>query len=167
MMYNASVNATFKYNIALAKNVLSIDGATVAIDLIAVDNNVFHILYNNKSFLADIIEVNKADKYCLVKINGNIYRVEIKDKYDELLHQLGMDNIDKNKVNDIKAPMPGLVLKILVNEGDILKKGDSLFILEAMKMENIIKSPGDATVKSIKAQSGDKVEKNQPIIIFE
>jgi biotin carboxyl carrier protein len=59
-----------------------------------------------------------------------------------------------------------LVLSVLVKEGDEVKKGDNLFVLEAMKMENIIKSPADVTIKSIKIKPSDKVEKNQVLIQF-
>ncbi|MDB5143897.1 MAG: gcdC, partial [Mucilaginibacter sp.] len=70
------------------------------------------------------------------------------------------------KVSEIKAPMPGLVLKLFVSEGTEVKKGDNLFILEAMKMENIIKSPADVTVKTVKIKPGDKVEKGQVLLTF-
>jgi biotin carboxyl carrier protein len=69
-------------------------------------------------------------------------------------------------VSEIKAPMPGLVLNIMVQEGDEVKKGDNLMILEAMKMENSIKSPIDGTVKNLKVATGDKLEKNQVMITF-
>ncbi|HEY9195548.1 MAG TPA: acetyl-CoA carboxylase biotin carboxyl carrier protein subunit, partial [Mucilaginibacter sp.] len=70
------------------------------------------------------------------------------------------------KVSEIKAPMPGLVLRIFVAEGDTVQKGDNLFVLEAMKMENIIKAPADVTVRKIKCKAGDKVEKGQILIEF-
>jgi len=88
----------------------------------------------------------------------------LKDKYDELLQQLGMDKMFAQKVNDLKAPMPGLVLDILVSEGQAIQKGDSLLILEAMKMENNLKATNDAVVKKIKVLKGDKVEKNTVLI---
>jgi biotin carboxyl carrier protein len=62
--------------------------------------------------------------------------------------------------------MPGLVLKVFVNKGDSIKKGDNLFVLEAMKMENIIKSPADVTVEKILIKPGDKVEKGQILMLF-
>jgi biotin carboxyl carrier protein len=62
--------------------------------------------------------------------------------------------------------MPGMVLKILITEGDQVKKGDALLVLEAMKMENIIKSPADGLVKKINAVQGTAVEKNQVLIQF-
>jgi biotin carboxyl carrier protein len=62
--------------------------------------------------------------------------------------------------------MPGLVLKVLVKDGDVIKKGDNLLVLEAMKMENSIKAPADATIKAVKITAGDKVEKNQVMILL-
>ena len=60
----------------------------------------------------------------------------------------------------------GLVIRILVAEGDEVEKGGNLFVLEAMKMENIIKAPADVKIKTIRVKSGDKVEKNQVVMIF-
>jgi biotin carboxyl carrier protein len=71
------------------------------------------------------------------------------------------------KVSEIKSPMPGLVLDILVKPGDVIKKGDQVLILEAMKMENILKSQTDATVKSVEIETGIAVEKGQVLIKFE
>jgi biotin carboxyl carrier protein len=62
--------------------------------------------------------------------------------------------------------MPGLVLKVFAAEGMEVKKGDNLFVLEAMKMENIIKAPADVVVKTIKIKPGDKVEKGQILMVF-
>ena len=77
-----------------------------------------------------------------------------------------MDALASKKVNEVKAPMPGMVLNILVQEGAEVKKGDALLVLEAMKMENIIKSPCDGTVKRVAATKGTAVEKNQLLIQF-
>jgi biotin carboxyl carrier protein len=79
---------------------------------------------------------------------------------------MGMDKLQGNAMNELKAPMPGMVLKIMVNAGDEVKKGDSLLVLEAMKMENNIKALGDGVVTAIPIKAGDKVEKNQVLIKF-
>ena len=78
-----------------------------------------------------------------------------------------MNNLTKSKINVLKAPMPGLVLKILIAEGQEIKKGDGLIVLEAMKMENIIKSSGDCTIKKINVVVKQAVEKNQVLMEFE
>jgi len=69
-------------------------------------------------------------------------------------------------MKEIKAPMPGLILDIKVAPGDVVKKGDVLVILEAMKMENSIKSPGDGMVKIVRVGLKQSVEKNQVLIQF-
>ena len=102
----------------------------------------------------------------VLKINSVKYAIDLKDKYDELLHSLGMDNIASAKINQVKAPMPGMVLNILVHEGNEVKKGDVLLVLEAMKMENMLKSPTDGVIKKIAVQKGNAVEKNQLLIQF-
>jgi biotin carboxyl carrier protein len=92
--------------------------------------------------------------------------MQITDQFDELLHQLGMDNLTTATISEIKAPMPGLVLRILASEGQEVQKGGNLLVLEAMKMENIIKAPANVMIKSVKINPGDKVEKNQVMMIF-
>ena len=69
-------------------------------------------------------------------------------------------------MTDLKAPMPGLVLQVLVKEGDEIRKGDNMLVLEAMKMENILKAPADCTIRTVKVNPGDKVEKNQVMIVL-
>ena len=100
----------------------------------------------------------------VLRINGRIYTTKAEDELDKLLAKLGMSAGSTAKLNHIKAPMPGLILQILVTEGQAIKKGDALLILEAMKMENIIKSPGEGVVKHIKVQQGAPVDKNQTLI---
>jgi biotin carboxyl carrier protein len=99
-------------------------------------------------------------------VNGTIYPVEVKDKFDLLLEKMGMNSNAGSKVNNIKAPMPGLIIDLKVKSGDTVKAGDALVILEAMKMENIIKASGEAVVKTVKVKKGDSVEKNQVLIEF-
>ena len=136
-------------------------------DVIQIKDNSFSIIKENKSYNVELLSVNKDEKRFFIKVNGLKYKLNIKDKYDELLHSLGMDNLISQKVGDIKAPMPGLVLDVSVSEGEEVKKGDTLLILEAMKMENVIKSPTDGVVKKISIKKGEAVEKNQLILNFE
>jgi biotin carboxyl carrier protein len=75
-----------------------------------------------------------------------------------------MDAGSAQKVGDLKAPMPGLVVDIPVKEGDVVKKGDTLVILEAMKMENALKAVGDAVVKKINVKKGQAVDKNTLLV---
>lgn len=136
-------------------------------DIIEVKNNSFHIIKDHRSYKVEVIKADFGEKKFLIRVNGNKYDLEVKDRFDELLHKLGLDKSDSNKINEIKAPMPGLVLKIMIEEGSKVKKGEPVLVLEAMKMENILKSPCDGIVKSCNAEKGKSVEKNEVLIRFE
>ncbi len=136
-------------------------------DIIEIRKGKFHILRNNHSYSGEIVEINTEEKMVTVKINHSIYHVTVKDKYDEMLHDLGLDNNNSKQAGDIKAPMPGLVLNVMVEPGQKIQKGDALIVLEAMKMENILKASADGEVKKIHVKKGDKVEKNQIMVKVE
>ena len=144
----------------------TVDEQLFKCDWLHVSENRYHVICNNKSYSIEIIESDYTNKEFLLKINGELVKASAKDEYDQLLHTLGMDTSLALKLNEIKAPMPGMVLDVIAQNGSVVNKGDSLLILEAMKMENIIKSPGDGLVKQIKIKKGDKVEKNQILITF-
>lgn len=164
-MYKVKVNDKFSFEVK-AKNEFTIDGNRFEGDVVKLGNNRFHIIRNNRSYTAELFDLNFEEKSCKVKVNGRVYDIGVIDQFDQLLHQLGMDQMAGQKVADLKAPMPGLVLQVLVNDGDSIKKGDNILVLEAMKMENILKAPADGTIKTVKVVPGYKVEKNQVMIVF-
>lgn len=169
-MYSITANGsnTYKTDLKLTNSLFegTLNGKLISGDFLKINDHQFHILYNSKSYSIDVIKLNSEEKSMTVKINSVKFNLTLKDKYDELLHNLGLDNLTTKKAADIKAPMPGMVLNILVKEGDVVKKGDTLIILEAMKMENSLKSPADGVIKKIVATKGTPVEKNQLLIQF-
>ncbi|RYG19056.1 MAG: acetyl-CoA carboxylase biotin carboxyl carrier protein subunit [Chitinophagaceae bacterium] len=165
-MHKVKVNDKFQFDIDKRGQEVLINEKPLHIDISDFGNSLSGVIYNNKSFNAEVVELNKAEKFCIIKVNGNSYKVNVEDQFDILLKQLGLDNLATNKVAEIKAPMPGLVLNVKVSEGEEIKKGDNLLILEAMKMENILKSSTDGIIKKILIKQGDKVEKNQILIQF-
>lgn len=136
-------------------------------DCIEIKNGQFHLLFKGRSLVADVVEVDSSEKVFVIRINNNSYRVQLKDRYDGLLQSLGMDALSSKKESEIKAPMPGRVLDVVVREGDRISKGDNVVVLEAMKMENVIKSPTDGVVKNVCVTKEEAVEKNQVLIAFE
>lgn len=157
-----------EHQIAFDKDFKSgtIDNTTFDWDVSKINERTFHVIKNHKSYNVELLKVNKEDKNFFIKVNGKKFKFAVKDKYDELLKSLGMDNMTAAKVANLKAPMPGLVINIAVEVGQTVQKGDALLILEAMKMENVIKSPTDGIIKSIAVNKGDTVEKNQVLLNF-
>lgn len=165
-MYHINVNKTKTFDINVDNNNISINNEDRDFSIAKVSENTYHVLSNNQSYNVELISLDTITKTAVLKVNGNKYECEIKDQFDDLLKSLGLDNLNNVKVNDIKAPMPGLVLKTLIEEGQEFKKGDNLLVLEAMKMENILKAPADGVAKKIKVKAGDKVEKNEVLILL-
>jgi biotin carboxyl carrier protein len=130
------------------------------------DNKLF-IIVNGKTFTAKCLAVDKITKQVDVLLNGQKYQLTIREPLDELLHSMGLDKVAGNTATNIKAPMPGLVLDVAVEPGSSVKKGDKVLVLEAMKMENIIKAGGDGIVARILVNKGETVDKNQVLIEFQ
>jgi len=164
-MYKATVNNK-TFDIETAEAGFLVNGENVAWDLVKINDTTFHILYQNKSYTAELVKTDRESKTFTFKINSRIYPVTLKDKFDLLLEKMGLNNTGGSKVNSVKAPMPGLIVDLKIQAGDSVKQGDALLVLEAMKMENILKSPGDGVVKNVKVKKGDSVEKGQVLVEF-
>lgn len=115
---------------------------------------------------AIIQEIDLARKKVKLLLAQKELTIEISDFMDEKMFSLGIDIKKLQKAKNIKAPMPGLILKTLVKEGQEVKPGEALFILEAMKMENVFKAPDELTINKILINEGDTVDKNQELITF-
>ncbi len=157
--YTTKVNNSAEFNIKKQQ----------VADLDAVKNseNTYHILQNNMPFSAKIVTSNFNKKSYTVKVNNNTYTVAISDATDQLIKDMGFTVGASKQVNEIKAPMPGLILDINVSVGDEIKEDDPLLILEAMKMENSILSPRNGIIKSVGVTKGDAVDKGVLLVEFE
>jgi len=165
-MLKIKINKRQVFEFKQENNQVFLNNELYEYDINKISDTEFHLLKNNKSYRIEVISLDKAAKTIKLKINGETIEAEIKNKLDELLEKLGMNKTSAAAVQDIKAPMPGLVIELKVEEGQEIKAGDPLIILEAMKMENIIKSPREGVIKSILVKKGQSVEKNQILIKF-
>ncbi|MFD2540967.1 acetyl-CoA carboxylase biotin carboxyl carrier protein subunit [Lacinutrix gracilariae] len=161
------MNTSYKVKVNNTTEIDITEKDALALDAIPTSSSSFHVLQNNNSYKAEIKEANFLDKTYKVKVNNNTYSVNIYNNLDSLIKQMGFEVGVGKKVNNIKAPMPGLILDINVQVGQEVKEDDALLILEAMKMENVLTSPRDGIIKSITATKGEAVEKNQLLIEFE
>ncbi len=159
MKYTGIVNEEFEFNFDQSN--------AQQWDIVAVGEQEFHVLNGHEATKAKVIESDFHSKSITVQVNGNTYQVQIKDEYDQLIKQLGLSASTSSKMKDLKAPMPGLVLDVVVQVGQQINKGDNLLILEAMKMENVIKSAGEGVVKSILVEKGKSVDKGEVLLEME
>ncbi|KGE89385.1 biotin/lipoyl-containing protein [Phaeodactylibacter xiamenensis] len=137
------------------------------LDIIPTADGNFHIIQDNLSYNAEVLGTNYNEKVFELKINGVIYEVKLEDEYDQLVKRLGLSVVTHQVVKDINAPMPGLVLEVSIEAGQEVEEGTPLLILEAMKMENVIKAPGTGVVKKVNVSKGEAVEKNHLLIEME
>ncbi len=127
----------------------------------------FHVLKDHRSFKTELQKSDFLKRNYSLKINSHTYDVKIFNELDLLIEDMGLSLASASVVNDIKAPMPGLILDVQVKEGDEVKEGDYLLVLEAMKMENTLTAPRDGVVKSVTVKKGETVDKNQLLIEME
>ena len=156
------------YIVSVASEKVSLSADDVLnLDLSKVDDNKYHLLHNNKSYHLELISKDASSKKMTLSVNGNLHTIAIADEYDQMVEKMGLLATKSTKVNDIKAPMPGLIMEISVKEGEEIKEGDQLVVLSAMKMENILSAPNGGIVKSIEVKNDDAVEKGQILIVLE
>ncbi len=145
----------------------TVNGEPFEIDQYKVNDHTYHIIHNHVSYLVEINERIPDENKMIVRINNKKTEVSYKTDRDLLLESMGFESSSSQKMKDLKAPMPGLVVQVGVKVGDEVEKGDPLIILEAMKMENIIKASGSGKIKEILAKQGAAVEKNAVLIKFD
>ena len=132
-----------------------------------VNENTLHVLDNNSAFDVEIIHSNFLNKTITLSINGNIYDVKLEDEYDQQIKKMGLLAVTTQKLNEVKAPMPGLIVDVLVEVGQEVIEGTPLLVLSAMKMDNVILAQGEGVIKSVEVKKDDAVEKGQLIIEME
>jgi biotin carboxyl carrier protein len=102
-----------------------------------------------------------------VELSGNSYKVSSKSELDKLIETFSKNRSGSKIKNDILSPMPGGIVKINVKEGQSVRKGEVLLVLEAMKMENEIKALADCKIQKIMVEEKKSVEKGQLLMKLE
>lgn len=166
-MLQIKINNGEQFEVEEVNDIISVNGSQVAGDIQVLPNGLLSVIYNNKSYTAIVDKVDKKNKELTLRIDGTAYQVSIKEKMDLLLEEMGMDLKSLQKAEPVKAPMPGMILEILVKPGQEVVKGDGLIILEAMKMENVLKATADGKVKAINCKERAAVEKGVVLIEME
>jgi biotin carboxyl carrier protein len=144
------------------ENDLLVNGQRMLIDFRSVvGQSVYSLIVNGKSYEA---LVQPTEEGLEVLLHGQLFQVSIEDERQRRLRQsTGSTTVRRGEFH-LKAPMPGLIVTVHVREGQEIKTGDRMIVLESMKMQNEISSPTDGTVRTLRIKPGDNVDQNQVLL---
>lgn len=143
---------------------ITIDGQTLAVDFQSMAGQpVFSLIVDGRSYEA---YVYPTDAGLQVMLGGRLYLVAVEDERQRRLRQATHGPEVARGELLLKAPMPGLVVAIPVQDGQSVVRGDDLIILESMKMQNELKAPRDGLVSRIRVKTGDRVDQNQVLLVL-
>lgn len=144
---------------------IKVDEKIYDLDLIEVEHGIYSILLNNRSYNIELVEGETAKEFTVntYEENFDVSIIDAESRY--LMNRGGEDGDDGGR--SISSPMPGKVVKIPVQEGDEVKEGTTIVVVEAMKMQSEYKVKVDRVVKEILVKEGDAVDANQPLVIVE
>ncbi len=131
------------------------------------DRDFFEVIYQGKSFKGEILNRDIENRKLRLKLNHRVFELKKRFVLDDLIAELGLDKVKVKQLKEITSPMPGRILNIQVQVGDHVKVGEPILSLEAMKMENILKSDGEGVVKSVVIEKDQVVDKGELLIQFE
>lgn len=140
---------------------LTIDGKPYEVDIVMTENGVCSILHQGKSFNAELIRSEQGKKY---KVNTHFssFDVEVIDTQAKYLRTRRKE--EGTQDDKVISPMPGKVVKVTVQEGDQVQAGDTVIVIEAMKMQSNYKVNSDCTIREILVKEGDTVNSDQVLI---
>jgi len=162
MKYQATVNErTFEIEINEDGQIL-VDNEPRSIDFCELrEGELYSLLVDHLSYEA---VVEERDDLYHVLMAGDLYEVKVTDERSRRLASAFMALGDISGEVAIRAPMPGLIVRVPVEEGQAVAKGDTVVILESMKMENELKAPRDGTIHRVSIKAGESVEQNKLLV---
>ena len=122
---------------------------------------VFSLILDGRSYESFVYQ---GEEDWDVLLRGRQYQVKVEDEREKRLKAAAGGGVAEGGEYHLKAPMPGLVVAILVEEGQPVKKGQVMLILESMKMQNELKSPRDGVMGRIRVKAGESVEQKQAML---
>lgn len=145
------------------KNEISSNQATVVWE----NDYFFTIQHKGQVFYGELMDEQLENRMIKVKINHREFLIAKEGPLDQLIEEMGLNKVKVRKLHQLKSPMPGRIVTVAVEIGQEVQPGTELLTLEAMKMENVLKSEGIGVVKTIEARANDVVDKGAVLITFE
>jgi len=134
------------------------------LDVIETAAGKFHLIFQDQNYQIEVDEIKIEKGQIHLRINGSIHHVTLETPLQRKIKALGINEMNAGDGETIQAPMPGKVLSVLIQEGEKVVADQDLIILEAMKMENVIKSTQEGVVDKIYVSDDDTVNKNQTLL---
>lgn len=141
-----------------------VKGGDTTYEVLPIDAQSVQLNIGGKNHQARILRSD--DSGTTIEVDGIPIKTRVVTERDRLLARMGHSAHSSSRQTDLKSPMPGLVLKILVKAGDGVTKGDPLLILESMKMENVLKAGQNGVIAEIGIKEGDSVEKSHVLLRY-
>jgi pyruvate carboxylase subunit B len=153
-----------KYNLSLSDKHILIDGEKFITELTQLSDYLYLLKIDEKVYQVTSQKINSET--FLLSINGYSFETTVRTTLEEKANNYLKNKAKENGSQVVKSPMPGLIVKILKNVGDPVEMGEAVILLEAMKMENEVRSTTSGIIKEIKIKENNSVEKNAPLIII-
>lgn len=144
---------------------IDIDGKVYDVDVAMLQNGTCSIIYGGNSYNAEMIK-SAGNKHYNVKLNYSSYTINILDSQAKYMRMRKRRN-DSVQADTITSPMPCKIVKVYVKKGDKVKADDTLFTMEAMKMQSNYKVSSDCTIKDVLIAEGDSVGADQILVKLE
>lgn len=154
-----------EYKVAFDRSGVRVDGSPVPIELLPTSHKALVKACIRERILDLALDVTNDG--IRVLFDGQEYSAKVEDQRQRMLRSIGGGAKEHGAALSLKAPMPGLVVKIEVKVGDEVKRGQGIVVVEAMKMENEVRAPGNGTVKEIRVKERQVVEKGEVLVVLE
>jgi pyruvate carboxylase subunit B len=162
MNYIATVDGQ-TYHVGLGEEGITLDGAPIEVDLQSIDGGFHYSLLVGAA--SHEVFVERCEDVCFVTLGGQRYRVQVEDEHARRLAERKVVTEEVGEV-EVVSPMPGVVVAVLVEEGQEIRTGEGLLILEAMKMENEIRAPRTGLIEALHVRPGQRVSQNDALALI-
>ena len=173
--YTVTIDESVYKIVSVSDHQVEVDGVCHNVDFVTLDGRSFSLILDGKTFLVETTEPQTGGGHdsngngelghtVHLGVNGNHFAARVDDEHSLLVRSLFAKPQSSSGIQIIRAPMPGLISRIEVSIGDEVASGKGLLVLEAMKMENEIRSLRHGRVQSIHVKKGKPVEKGEPLV---